>query len=337
MKFDLLREQFDCCLGDGDFAGASALVDSSLAANPGDARIHALKGTLMESMGRLKDALSAFQQASRLAPKESEFLYWQCEILLMLYQVQETIQLCGRGAELFPADYRYQMVEADAWLWSVPVLGLSGDDRATAIARGQKILDAALKLRPADGEIRVVEGMAHLMEGDAARCRESFEMALKYGLELFGDCVDISLCLAILCLRQGDTSQAREYVRQGLGFFDRWDEHHYLKLMLFQEHLLMIDEVYFGATGVLPRVEAFYQEHCRLVEKGVKVHFLSRSLREGVLQFMQQRSRGSLEEARETLHKTLELFHGELPLCAIFHNIKRPSLEEILGIYLKPT
>lgn len=329
-----LHQKVDEHMALSDFTGALESVNGAIGEKPDHPALHALQGQIYENMGRLKDALESFQKAAGYDPHCADYLYWSAEIQLMLYNVTEAVEICRKGRKLYPGDYRFVMVEADAWLWSIPVLDLAGPSADGAIDKAWALLNHAISLKPEDGEIRVVEATAHLLKGNYSRCCTAFESALRFGLELYGDYVDVGLCLAILYIRSGQMDKARKHIDRALEKFKNWKEPHYLKLMLFQEHLLMLREIYFDDGDIQPEMESFFDEHRILTEKGTKVHFLSRGIREGVLSFVRHRNGNNPEKAAAVLEDLMGYFNGKLPLCIIFHTIKRPSLETLFNIYL---
>ena len=335
MSRSTFEKEINRLAGEGDLKSAIDMVKERMGRVEEDPRCYDILGDLLERRGELKDALAAFCRASELAPHNPDYLYRSAEIQLMLYDVGEAIDICRHGRRKFPGDYRFVMVEADAWLWSIPVKGLEGELRQDAQDRAWKLLNLAISLKPENGEIRVIEATAYLQEGNLSRCRGAFENALKYDMELFGDYVDVGLCLAILYIRTGNLEQAEKYLDMALEHFKRWTEPHYLKLMLFGEHLLMLREIYFNKTEKTEKMmEQIYREYRELMDKGFRVHFLSREVREGVQRFVQLRNSSDQAGAAKVLGDILELFKGKVPLCILFHIIKQPSLKTMFNLYL---
>ncbi len=329
-------EQEICRLtGEGKLGQALEMVAGMIDREQETPRYYEIYGDLLESRGDLKEALVAFSRASELDSHNPDYLYREAEIQLMLYNVGEAIDLCRRGRRKFPGDYRFVMVEADAWLWSIPVKKLAGDDRQDALDRAWKLLNHAISLKPENGEIRVVEATAYLQEQNLTRCRGAFENALNYGVEIFGDYVDVCLCLAILYIRTGNLERGEKYIDLALDYFWKWKQPHYLKLMLFGEHLLMLREVYFDKFDSHDEMmDKIYREYQDMINRGFRVHFLSREIRQGVLEFFKLRRGNDPGKATEILEQLLTLFDGKLPLCIIFHTIKQPSLKTLFHIYL---
>lgn len=322
-------------LKSGNFNNAEDFINREIAANPSKPENYTAKGVLCETMGRLKEACECFRKAHELDPDDPENIYWISEINLMKYDIPATLETCLEGRNKFPDDPRFLMVEADAYQWDISVSSLSGEDRENALKKSRDILDRCVEINPDDGEIKVIESTWFLQKGDLEKSLECFEEALKLGLELYGDYIDVGLCLAILYLRKGDKATARSYIERSLDLFEKWNEPHYLKLFLHYEHLLMLLDVYFGEKLTGKKIEPFYRGYLDLMDRGVKVHRVTRGFREIIRDFVISREEGDYERARSAVRKALEILEGELPLCIIFRIIKLLSLKEIFGHYLE--
>ena len=327
---NIMQKQFEEHLQKGEFKEAESIVTSIIAQNQTSPLPWSLRALLFETMGRLKEAVEDYRKADELDPADPEYLYWICEIYLMFYDIPNTLKYCKMGQERFPGNYHFQMVEADAWLWKISIDNLAGAEKEESLANSRKILDRCLALNPDDGEILAIEGTWFLQKGDLDLCLDRFKKALEYGLELHADFVDTGLVLAILHLKKGKNEEAAEYIRKSLDYFAEWDEPHYLKLFLFYEHLLMLREVWFGEKVTPAMIEPFRKECEDLMERGMKVHHVTVSLRNHILNFLDAREKNDYARALESLNSALEIFEGRLPLCIIFNTIKRPSLMEIL-------
>jgi len=333
MKMDNRKSEFGKNLSKGHFRNAEEIVNSLLEKNPKSAELHSMKGCLFETMGRLKDSIKCFKKAWSLDPSEREYLYWICEIYLMFYDIENTLNSCKMGNERFPDDFRFKMVEADAHQWKISIQNLTGLEKEEALRESRNLLDECLAIKPEHGEIKVIEGTWFIQKGEFEKCLESFKLALEYGLELFADYIDIGLCLSILYLKMGEKNKASRYLKYGLDKFRNWNEPHYLKLFLYYEHLLMLDELYFGKKIRREAIEPFANEYNRLIDNGMKVHHVTRSLRNHVWNFLTAREEKNYKQSLEALDKALKIFKSKLPLCIIFNSIKKPSLIEVLRIY----
>ena len=325
------ENQFEIFLKQGDFANAENTANRLIAENPSSPVPYSMRALLYETMGRLKDSIKDYQKADELAPSNPEYIYWICEIYLMFYDIPNTLKFCKMGQERFPGDYHFKMVEADAWLWKISVDDLKGEDREEALENSRKILDKCLLENPEDGEIKVIEGTWFLQKGNVDKCLECFQFALEYGLEVYADFVDTGLVLAILNLRKNEKERAGEYIEKSLDYFRKWKEPHYLKLFLFYEHLLMLREVFLGEKVTVSMLKPFREEYEELLKRGMRVHHVTRSLRNHILDFIEFREKGDYAEALQSLDNALKIFNDRLPLCIIFNTIKRPSLLEILN------
>jgi len=325
---------FDQCLKSGEFKHARELIDAEITRDLSNPENYTKKGIMCETMGRLKEAIECFRKAHELDPDNPENIYWISEINLMKYDIPATLETCREGREKFPEDSRFLMVEADAYQWDISVSNLSGEDRDIALKKSRDILDKCIELNPEDGEIRVVESTWYLQKGDLVKSMELFEKALKLGLELYGDYIDVGLILAILHLKRGEKETARNYIERSLDLFEKWKEPHYLKLFLHYEHLLMLLDVYFGEKLTLEKIEPFYREYLDLMEKGIKVHPVTRNLREIIRDFVISREEDDYRRARSAVRKALKILDQQPPLCIIFRTIKLPGLKGIFEYYL---
>lgn len=330
MKTDAIKTEFIYNLDRGNFSVAEGIINALIARHPDSPTLFSMRGVLYETMGKLKEAIKDFEKAWELDPEESEYLYWICEINLMFYDIEATKKVCRKGMDLFPNDTRYRMVMADACQWSVSVNDLSGPEKEEALGNSRALLDKCISAEPKNGEIRVIEGTFFLQEGDMERCLESFESSLKYGLELYGDYIDIGLILAILYLKKDKKDLAKQCIDESLRRFHKWNKPSYLKLFLHYEHLLLLREVYFGQKLTMADLEAFHRECDDLMERGVKVHHVTRKLRSLIHGFVRARDEGDFKAAGDALDEALVIFRGKLPLCIIFNIIKKPSLIEIV-------
>ncbi|MCD4783499.1 MAG: tetratricopeptide repeat protein [Candidatus Eremiobacteraeota bacterium] len=326
---------FEENLKSGKFKQAREFIDGEIARNPLKSKNYTTKGILCETMGRLKEAIEYFRKAHKLDPDDPENVYWISEINLMKYDIPATLETCREGEKKFPDDPRFLMVKADTYQWDISVSNLSGEDRENALKKSRDILDKYIEMNPDDGEIKVVEATWFLQKGDLEKSLECFKEALKLGLVLYGDYIDVGLCLAILYLRKGDKATARSYIERSLNLFEKWNEPHYLKLFLHYEHLLMLLDAYFDEKLTGEKIEPFYREYLDLMERGVKVHPVTRDFREIIKDFIISREEGDYERARSALRKALGILEGEPPLCIIFRSIKLPALKEIFGYYLE--
>ncbi|MCE1247005.1 MAG: hypothetical protein LWY06_10210 [Firmicutes bacterium] len=296
--------------------------------NPAEAL--ALKGEILETTGRLREAGECFREAHRLCPENPEYLYWVCEIYLMMYDSDGAIEACTKGKQLFPADDRFLMVEADAWLWKISVHNLQGTEKEEALAHSRRILNESIAAAPDDGEIRAVEATWYVQKKDFDKCLQSFEAAQQLGLELYVDYIDTGLCLSILNLNAGNREKALHHIEKSLERYLNWNEPHYQRLMLFYEHLLLLREVYFGikvTTKDLETVSAGYEFY---MNRGLRVHRVTRDVRNALSSFIKAREEGRNEDAFKHLEEAESILKVHLPLCIIFNSIKKLSLMDII-------
>lgn len=290
---------------------------------------HFLQGEIFETQGRLRQAFSSFEKAFALERDNFEHLYWIAEIKLMMYDIPLVLEYCRMGEELFPQETCFKMVAADAWQWKISIEALTGFDREEALRRSKSLLDQCIEKDPKNGEVRVIEGTCRLQQGKKEEAVKSLESALEYGLELYGDYVDVRLILAILYLNANLKNKAFVHLNKAKEILLAWNEPHYLRFMLHYEHIVLLLERHFDITIDHSEAEEFYSQYKKLMDKGMRVHPVTRDLRENIMDYFRYR-KCKKEEAAEHLKTALDLLKKPLALCIIFNTIKKPSLTEIL-------
>ncbi|MCL5035543.1 MAG: tetratricopeptide repeat protein [Chloroflexi bacterium] len=313
---------------------AREVLEKLLDEEPGNLEAILLLGEVYDTIGWLKEAVEQYEKAYEIMPDDREVLYLLSEACLMNYLTLRSREIAGKGRELFPDDFRFPMVIADSYLWGLPVEGKEGKEAEEYIEGSGDAIDECFRLNPSNGEPYVIKAELALLKNDKRSALDFFEKALEGGLELYSDQVDISLCQSILAFDIGDMDMGRKYLERCLRLVDGWEEPHFLKLMLFREHALMLREHFLGKPITPDEITSFIPAYEQLADRGFKMQKISREVRDFFIHLPEYRSRKQAEGI-EKLKGILDTFSGKLPLCIIFQSIKKPSLNFLLNTYLK--
>ena len=310
---------------------ALPLVKAALEEEPENLELLLTLGEIYDQMGFLKDAVPVYQKAAEAKPQDPEILYLLAESALMSYQTGLARQICQQAVKLAPEDYRFYMVLADAWLWGISTEEKTGKEREAYLQQARSAAEQCFKLEVKNGEPYFIKAELALLEGDTEQAVQLIEEALKRGLELYGDYVDLNLALSVLNLRLGRTEKADEALNIALRLLDDWEDSHFLKTMLFREHCLMIGELYFNRVFTARQIRSFYSLYKKLYRRGFKAQNVSQQVRE----FFQTVPyyRRHPQEGLNKLEELLAIFEGRLPLCMVFQTVKRPGLLTLFKLY----
>ncbi|MCD6309202.1 MAG: tetratricopeptide repeat protein [Candidatus Eremiobacteraeota bacterium] len=312
---------------------AAKILQKIIREFPDDLEARLLFGEVCDTMGWLKEAVEQYEKSYKIKPGDPEILYLFSEACLMSYQTKRAREIASTGRELAPDDFRFPMVIADGYLWGLPVEGKKGQEAEEFIKNAHRALDECFSLNPTNGEPFVIKAELALLEGDKKAAIKYFEQALEGGLELYSDRVDISLCRSILAFDIGDRELGKKCIETCLSLAENWEGPHFLKLMLFREHALMLREYYLGIQVTSEEISSFLPEYEDLASRGFKMQKISQEVRNFFIHLPEYRS-GRQEEGRKKLEEILGTLSEKLPLCIIFQSVKKPSLVFLLKSYL---
>jgi len=295
--------------------------------SPAGARALARRAATLERLGDTRGALAAWREALAIAPERADLWYGLSETLIDTFAPEESFAIARTGMARWPADPRFPLVAADALLHDVALRSLSGDARLAALAEALVQVRRARVLRRRhgiiDGELLVVEAQACLLSGDAVGAERKFRSALRRGLPLYVDRLEVTFNLGLLALQSGDWPAARDWFARLRRALARWRERHYYRLIPFAEYLWLIERAFLDHDAPLVRAGRLATLRDKRVYSAIRRECLK------IRDALRRDDAAAAGEAADRLRAAMS--QQPLAACLQFAVLKKPFLFEALN------
>lgn len=161
--------------------------------------LHLRRGSILQSLGRLDEALAAFAAAQDLAPDSVQAILKTALCQKLAGELEDACRSLGRAVRLDPSI-------AEAWF----ELGLIQQDRQD-LRRAIDAYEGALRARPAFAESAVNLGICRQALGDLKGAKEAYRIAVKTRMDTFG-----RIAQALACSSVGEIWLDPEALRRSL-------------------------------------------------------------------------------------------------------------------------